>query len=309
MIEKRLTIGAVALVAGCTVALLGTGARAAATASMDGAVEVGVEAVLPAIQSALDASRPVALDFDAYRRTVEPILMRDRGRVGVGGACVTCHTWQATTPMRLERLQVRGDGEVYWTEEQSRRNFDAVTRLVTPGRPEVSRLLVKPLVQSAGGAAEHTGGKFWDSTDDPEYRAIAAWVRAGAGSEIAAADSRPPLDFEFFRGCVQKVFLNERPGLVKCASCHTGGSNGFARTIGDGRDFWNEEESRANFAIIQRLVDRGNPDGSRFLTHPLALAAGGDNMHNGGRRWQSKEDPEWRMLAAWVRGERPQCVL
>jgi hypothetical protein len=274
----------------------------------------GFQAWSPGSGSALMAAElagaPTAqLDFETYRTTVEPIFMREREFVGIRGACVSCHTWQTSTPLKLENLQVGANGQVYWTEEQSRRNFEVVSALVVPGRPEVSRLAVKPLAQSAGGAPDHTGGKFWDSTNDPEYRAIADWIRAGAGAEFTAAPAPPPLDFEFFRTCVQKIFLDQRPGLVKCASCHTGGSNGFARTIGDGRDFWNEEESRQNFAVIQRLVDRGNPEGSRFLKHPLALEAGGDNMHNGGRRWQSRDDPEWQMLAAWVMGESPRCVL
>jgi hypothetical protein len=38
--------------------------------------------------------------------------------------------------------------------------------------------------------------------------------------------------------------------------------------------------------------------------HPLHPDAGGSYMHNGGRRWMSQDDPEWQMLAEWVRGER-----
>jgi hypothetical protein len=38
--------------------------------------------------------------------------------------------------------------------------------------------------------------------------------------------------------------------------------------------------------------------------HPLHPDGGGDYAHNGVKRWTSQNDPEWRMLAAWVRGER-----
>ena len=43
----------------------------------------------------------------------------------------------------------------------------------------------------------------------------------------------------------------------------------------------------------------------------IRLEAGGDYAHNGGRRWTSQDDPEWQMLAAWVRGERTgdDCTL
>jgi hypothetical protein len=43
---------------------------------------------------------------------------------------------------------------------------------------------------------------------------------------------------------------------------------------------------------------------SRFLLKPLHPDGGGSYAHNGVRRWQSRDDPEWQMLAAWVRGER-----
>jgi hypothetical protein len=56
-------------------------------------------------------------------------------------------------------------------------------------------------------------------------------------------------------------------------------------------------------------VDAGSPTTSRFLMHPLAHEAGGDPYHAGGRHWRSQDDPEWQMLAAWVRGETPRCVL
>jgi mono/diheme cytochrome c family protein len=252
---------------------------------------------------------PPSLDFAYYVENVEPIFMRDRGTFGVGAACVTCHTWQTGTPLSLEPLSEDERGRVFWSEGQSRRNFEAVSRLVLPGDPERSRLLRKPLSPAAGGAVAHTGGAYWDSPDDPEYRVIAGWIRAAAAPGPPVAVASPTLDFEFFRTCVQRIFLDERPGLVRCASCHTSGERGFAPPIPDGRDFWNPEESRANFGVAQRLIEPGDPYASRLLLHPLDFEAGGSYMHNGGRRWTSQDDPEWRMLAAWVRGEEIDCVL
>jgi hypothetical protein len=56
--------------------------------------------------------------------------------------------------------------------------------------------------------------------------------------------------------------------------------------------------------VITRLVVPGNPVESRFLLKPLHPDAGGSYAHNGVRRWQSRDDPEWQMLAGWVRGEK-----
>ena len=95
---------------------------------------------------------------------------------------------------------------------------------------------------------------------------------------------------------------------MECVHCHGGGSRGFARTLSEGRAFWNLEESRRNFEVLRRYVEPGYPLRSRFLTHPLAPEAGGDHFHSGGRRWLSQDDPEWQMLAAWVRGQQTACV-
>lgn len=247
-------------------------------------------------------SGAVALDFDYYRQNVEPIFYKDRGVAP--GACVMCHTWQAGTPLNLVPLQEDG-GRVYWTEEQSRRNFEVVSGLVAPGFPDNSRLLRKPLAAEAGGTEEHVGGKYWESKDDPEWRVIADWVRSGTAAGIASRPPPPTVDFEFFQACVQKIFVNPVEGAVGCTSCHGGGGErGFASEIPGGRDFWNEEESRRNFAVVMRFIDPGYPLQSIFLQMALHPDAGGTPMHAGGIRWQSQDDPEWQALAEWIRGER-----
>ena len=44
---------------------------------------------------------------------------------------------------------------------------------------------------------------------------------------------------------------------------------------------------------------------SRLLTMPLAHEAGGVAFHPGGKHWQAQDDPEWKLLAAWVNGQKP----
>src|SRR5437773_12007676 len=66
---------------------------------------------------------------------------------------------------------------------------------------------------------------------------------------------------------------------------------------------WNEDESRRNFEVIRARVVAGSPLESKLLTHPLAEEAGGDPSHDGGKHWMSQDDPEFQVLAAWVRGD------
>jgi hypothetical protein len=109
------------------------------------------------------------LDFQAFRTRVEPVFLAKRKGLA---RCYVCHS--QGTPFRLQPLT---SGSSSWTEEQSRVNFDAVRRLVVPGNPMASRLLMMPLAAEAGGVAFHPGGKHWTSPDDPEWQAIAAWLR------------------------------------------------------------------------------------------------------------------------------------
>ena len=69
-----------------------------------------------------------------------------------------------------------------------------------------------------------------------------------------------------------------------------------------GSTTWNEEESRKNFEAAKREVMPGNLK-SPLLMHPLLEAAGGDFFHNGGKHFNSQDDPEWQNLKAWVLGK------
>ena len=246
------------------------------------------------------------LNFERYREEVEPIFVAPRGGHGPGRSpCVTCHANNGT-PLKLQPLQETERGEVFWSEAQSRQNFAVVSRLVIPGNPERSRLLRKALAVTAGGARFHVGGKFFQSTSDPEWQAMAEWVAAASPS---VERPRPPaLDFVFFEQCVQNIFLDKREGQMECVHCHNAGTRGFAQRLPEGREYWNREESRENFTLLRRYIEPGFPLRSRFLTHPLAPDAGGDHFHGGVRRWTSQDDREWQMLAAWVRGEAPECL-
>ena len=92
--------------------------------------------------------------------------------------------------------------------------------------------------------------------------------------------------------------------MARCYVCHSQGTPLVIQALSPGRDAWTEEESRKNFEVIRRVVVPGNPQMSRLLTMPLAAEAGGIAFHPGGKHWTSQNDPEWRVLADWVRGAK-----
>ena len=115
---------------------------------------------------------------------------------------------------------------------------------------------------------------------------------------------QPSLDYEVFKARVQPIFLTKRPGNARCVSCHTSGGAAYLQRLAPGQTTWDEEQSQKNFDRVRRLVVPGAPDKSRLLMHPLAVEAGGDEFHGGGRHFGSRDNPEWQVLAAWVRGEK-----
>ena len=117
--------------------------------------------------SAQGPSTAPPLDYEFFKARVQPILVAERP----GHArCIACHG--SGTPLRLQPI---ASGQTTWTEEQSRKNFDALRRMVVPGSAK-SRLLLHPLAEAAGGDFYHNGGKQWSSQTDPEWMTIKAWV-------------------------------------------------------------------------------------------------------------------------------------
>ena len=109
------------------------------------------------------------LDYGVFKASVEPIFITKRPGYS---RCIVCHAG-ANNAFRLERLGPDGKS---FTEESSRKNFETVSRLVVPGHPDDSHLLIYPLAPEEGGAAYHSGGRQWPSKSDPNWQAIARWI-------------------------------------------------------------------------------------------------------------------------------------
>lgn len=251
---------------------------------------IPVRTVLVALlaQAAVSAQSS-SLDYPFFRDRVQPIFLAKRP----GHArCVVCH--DHNNP----RLQELSPGATTWNEAQSRQNFEAWQRVVVPGDPLASRMLMHPLAAAAGGDPFHAGGKHWTSQDDPEWQTLAAWVRTGSSEAKSGASAT--LDFEFYRAKVEPIFLKHA-----CSSCHSKvASRMRLEALTPGAKSWTEAQSRKNFDVVSRQVTPGEPLKSPLLLHPLASEAGGDPTHTGGKFWASQQNPEWLVLAAWVRNSK-----
>jgi hypothetical protein len=129
-----------------------------------------------------DAQAP-PLDYEYFKTRVEPIFLKKRSEDHA--RCYVCHQVMrhGGGPLSLEMLPV---GASFWTEEQSRHNFEVVSKLVVPGNPSLSLFLRMPLAPEAGGLADtHQGGRQFASEDDPDWKNMKAWVmgqKAGSSS-------------------------------------------------------------------------------------------------------------------------------
>src|SRR6266571_2873671 len=110
-----------------------------------------------------------ALDYDFFKTRVQSVFLEKRP---THTRCYVCHE-ESNNGFRLEKLS---PGAGAWTEEQSRKNFEMASKLVNPGDPDTSRLLMQPLAPEDGGNVFHSGGRQFASKDDPSWKTLADWV-------------------------------------------------------------------------------------------------------------------------------------
>jgi hypothetical protein len=111
-----------------------------------------------------------SLDYATYKAKVEPIFLKKRE----GHArCVVCHAGAANG----FHLQPLAPGATTWTEEQSKQNFETVSKLVSKANLMNSPLLKHPLAGTAGGDEFHSGGRQFQSQSDPDWKTIEEWAR------------------------------------------------------------------------------------------------------------------------------------
>ena len=139
---------------------------------MSARLAIAVAAALSLADLSVVASKTPTLDYEFFKHyKVEPIFLKKReGHT----RCYVCHE-ESNNSFRLEKLPA---GAAFWTEEQSRKNFDTVSALVGPGDPaqQSAALTTTGAVSEAGGNTFHSGGRQFTSKSDPDWETLAQWV-------------------------------------------------------------------------------------------------------------------------------------
>lgn len=132
-----------------------------------------------------------------------------------------------------------------------------------------------------------------------------AVVSALALTSAALVSEAAALDYDYFKAKVQPIFVTKRPGHAPCVMCHAEANNMLRLQKLPLGQTWSEEDTRKNFDTVSKIVEAAdNPLQSKILMHPLAPEAGGDAFHNGGRQFENKDDPSWKVIADWAKGAK-----
>lgn len=125
-----------------------------------------------------------ALDEAYFRCRVQPVLTKDCSMFACHGDGRRYFRVYARNRLRYQ-LSGEAQRNALMTLAERTANFDAARAFVDENSPSDSLLLKKPLAQSAGGYF-HRGetiynrGNVFLTRDDPEYKALAAWIVDGA---------------------------------------------------------------------------------------------------------------------------------
>ena len=146
----------------------------------------GVKGETPSMPApAAPTSAPGQPDLGLFMARVEPVLL---------GVCSRCHAGTGKGQFAL----IVHEGGTRFPLADHRKNYDTVTRLLVPGKPESSKFLLKPLAERDGGT-KHTGGDLI-TKGDANYRSWVDFINgvkgppvpedAPAEEELPAADAK-----------------------------------------------------------------------------------------------------------------------
>lgn len=143
---------------------------------------------------------------------------------------------------------------------------------------------------------------------------------AGCRADLTDPAPLPELDEAYFRCRVQPVLTRSCGAFA----CHGDGRR-FFRVFSRNRlrlggteeqrnAFLRPDERAYNFDSARAMVDAADPAASLLLRKPLGTATGGRyhgaTLEGTSDVFANEDDPEYKVLSAWVNGEKedPSCI-
>jgi WD40-like Beta Propeller Repeat len=227
-------------------------------------------------------------DFGTFAANVNPML---GARCGAGN----CHG----SPGNSMYLTC-GNGD-----EQARWNYFEVGDYVSRS-PRTSEILRRALDPAAGGTF-HEGGTVFETSDEPDYRALLDWATEKGGP------NREPEEpgFEFFTDRVQPMLVKK--GCMQLG-CHSPGMGHEYRLHGGSAGHFSLPATRRNYelSLEQVSLESNDPNASRLLRKNLPPQRNGV-VHRGGSLFADAGNPSTCDLSAAATGpldeQNPYCVL
>ena len=97
--------------------------------------------LVAALNGAAQSAAKPTLDYEVFKARVQPIFLKRRS--ADHARCYACHeSHKHPNGLSLESLS---PGSTSWSEEQSRKNFETVSKVVTPGNLNASMFPIHPL--------------------------------------------------------------------------------------------------------------------------------------------------------------------
>jgi hypothetical protein len=183
------------------------------TCASYGVIRVLIRLIVVAIvmKAVPSAAQPFETDgFEYFKTQVEPIFLKKRpGHV----RCISCHG-EGAAPGGFG-LQPLANGMTTWTDEQSRQNYQLALRMIAPGDPTSSALLMHPLSPAAGGDLFHSGGRQFENQSDPDWSVMSEWVKHAKTPTYRNLKVLEPAE-------VGRAMRSYKVALgVNCTFCHT----------------------------------------------------------------------------------------